>query len=249
MKSTTFAISSLILATIASADDFATYPKVPKSYTINGFADPVYDAIPECAKECVSYKNPTICPTFDSGCFCVMPNWNALVAECLVNKCSGKDVVQATSAITSMCNRVGANTWAMPASYSTALSNAAIKDVEAATTTSETTPKETTAETTKEESAAKETTAETSKNESAAKETTAETKSESAAKETTKDETAPKSTGAEHSGEHSSAAQTSESKPASSTSSSSSPTVATANLAVRGAVGAIGFVAALPFIL
>lgn len=224
MKSTTFALSSLILATIASADDFATYPKVPKSYTINGFADPVYDAIPECAKECVSYKNPTICPTFDSGCFCVMPNWNALVAECLVNKCSGKDVVQATSAITSMCNRVGANTWAMPASYSTALSKAAIKDVDAVTTTSETAAKETTAETTKKE--------------------------ESAAKETTKETAAPKSTGAEHSGEHSSAAKTSESKPAaSSTSSSSSPTVATANLAVRGAVGAIGFVAALPFIL
>lgn len=228
MKSTTFALSSLILATIASADNFATYPKVPKSYTINGFADPVYDAIPECAKECVSYKNPTICPTFDSGCFCVMPNWNALVAECLVNKCSGKDVVQATSAITSMCNRVGANTWAMPASYSTALSKAAIKDVDAVTTTSETAAKETTAETTKKE--------------------------ESAAKETTKETAAPKSTGAEHSGEHSgehsSAAKTSESKPAaSSTSSSSSPTVATANLAVRGAVGAIGFVAALPFIL
>lgn len=224
MKSTTFALSSLILATIASADDFATYPKVPKSYTINGFADPVYDAIPECAKECVSFKNPTICPTFDSGCFCVMPNWNALVAECLVNKCSGKDVVQATSAITSMCNRVGANTWAMPASYSTALSKAAIKDVDAVTTTSETAAKETTAETTKKE--------------------------ESAAKETTKETATPKSTGAEHSGEHSSAAKTSESKPAaSSTSSSSSPTVATANLAVRGAVGAIGFIAALPFIL
>lgn len=241
MKSTTFALSSLILATIASADNFATYPKVPKSYTINGFADPVYDAIPECAKECVSYKNPTICPTFDSGCFCVMPNWNALVAECLVNKCSGKDVVQATSAITSMCNRVGANTWAMPASYSTALSKAAIKDVDAVTTTSETAAKETTAETTKEESV-KETTAGTTK------------KEESAAKETTKETAAPKSTGAEHSGEHSgehsSAAKTSESKPAaSSTSSSSSPTVATANLAVRGAVGAIGFVAALPFIL
>lgn len=231
MKSTSFVLNTLVLAATALAADFATFPKVPKTYTINGFADPVYDAIPECAKECVSFENPTICPTFDSGCFCVMTNWNALVAECLVKNCAGDDIVQATSAITSMCNRVGANTWAMPASYSDALEQAAIKEVEVETTAEETVAAPTAAETTPEntpEPTAEETTEQTTPAPSTA---------------------APVSDAEETSDAPQSAAPESAAGPSSSASDVTPPLVETANMAVRGAVGAIGLVAALPFLL
>ncbi|CAK9441096.1 uncharacterized protein LODBEIA_P49650 [Lodderomyces beijingensis] len=110
----------------ARAEDWATYPQVPKTASINGFADPIIDLLPQCAKECVKFPvNNTPCPYWDTGCFCVMPQWAGLVGQCIALSCSGDDVASATFLATSLCSTVGANTWMMPASISTMLSTAA----------------------------------------------------------------------------------------------------------------------------
>ncbi|CAI5759634.1 unnamed protein product [Candida verbasci] len=111
---------------LVSADNYATYPQVPKTASINGFADPIYALLPECAKECVKYSTGnTPCPYWDTGCFCVMPQWSGMVGQCFAQSCSGEDVASATYLANSLCSTVGANTWMMPASISTMLSSAA----------------------------------------------------------------------------------------------------------------------------
>lgn len=110
----------------ALASQWDTYPSVPKSASINGFADPIYSKLPECAKECVTLSTKsTPCPYWDTGCFCVMPQWSGLVGSCFAEKCQGSDVASATSLAYSLCESVGANIWMMPASISTELSLAA----------------------------------------------------------------------------------------------------------------------------
>lgn len=109
-----------------NADNYATYPQVPKTASINGFADPIIDLLPDCAKDCVKYSTSnTPCPYWDTGCFCVMPQWSGLVGQCIAENCKGEDVASATFLATSLCSTVGANTWMMPASISTMLSTAA----------------------------------------------------------------------------------------------------------------------------
>ena len=95
--------------------DFRTYPKVPKTATFNGFADPIIDKLPDCAKECVKEDTgSTPCPYWDTGCFCVMPQWAGPVNECFA-KCENPDDVKlATSLAYSLCTSVGANTMMMP---------------------------------------------------------------------------------------------------------------------------------------
>ncbi|RCK59168.1 putative GPI-anchored protein 7 [Candida viswanathii] len=118
----------LILFFIQSilADDWATYPKIPKTASINGFADPIYDLMPTCAQSCLKFSTSnTPCPYWDTGCFCVMPQWSGLVGQCIAQNCQGDDVASATFLATSLCSLVGANTWMMPASISSQLSTAA----------------------------------------------------------------------------------------------------------------------------
>ncbi|KAK6456609.1 putative hyphal surface antigen precursor [Scheffersomyces xylosifermentans] len=116
----------LSFVSVSLANNWATYPQVPKTASINGFADPIYDLLPQCAKKCVEFSTGnTPCPYWDTGCFCVMPQWSGLVAQCVAENCAGQDVVVATSLATSLCSKVGANTWMMPASLSTALATAA----------------------------------------------------------------------------------------------------------------------------
>lgn len=55
----------------------------------------------------------------------MMPQWSGQVAACIAQSCSGSDVALATALAISLCSKVGANTWMMPASLSTALSSAA----------------------------------------------------------------------------------------------------------------------------
>lgn len=95
--------------------DFRTYPKVPKTATFNGFADPIIDKLPDCAKECVKEDTgSTPCPYWDTGCFCVMPQWAGPVNECFA-KCENPDDVKlATLLAYSLCTSVGANTMMMP---------------------------------------------------------------------------------------------------------------------------------------
>lgn len=122
----------ILLVSAADYGNFGTYPKVPKTASINGFADPIYDLLPDCAKECVKFSTSnTPCPYWDTGCFCVMPQWAGLVGQCVAQKCKGEDVASARFLATSLCSVVGANTWMMPASISSMLSTAAgdVKEV------------------------------------------------------------------------------------------------------------------------
>lgn len=119
-------ITALSLVALVSASNWATYPSVPHTASVNGFADMVNLALPECASECadISTSN-TPCPYWDTGCLCVMPQWSGQVASCIAESCTGTDVASATSACLSVCSSVGANMWLMPASLSTELSEAA----------------------------------------------------------------------------------------------------------------------------
>lgn len=122
---------------LARANNWATYPSVAKSASINGFADPIYTKLPECGQECVDIPTDnTPCPYWDTGCFCVMPQWAGLIGECFASKCSGDDVASATSLALSLCSSVGANMFLVPASITAVLNEAAAgKAQQEATTT------------------------------------------------------------------------------------------------------------------
>ncbi|CCE87237.1 Piso0_005780 [Millerozyma farinosa CBS 7064] len=130
-------IISTTLLTLAAANNWATYPQVPKTASINGFADPIYGKLPDCAQPCVKKgTGNTPCPYWDTGCFCVMPQWSGQVAECIASQCKGEEVSSATSLAISLCSSVGANTWMMPGTVSSALQQAAGKDNSIASATS-----------------------------------------------------------------------------------------------------------------
>ncbi|RKP28902.1 hypothetical protein METBISCDRAFT_5051, partial [Metschnikowia bicuspidata] len=119
-------VAALVLTKIGAANNWKTYPAVPKTASINGFADPIKSALPACASDCADFSTDnTSCPYWDTGCLCMMPQWAGLVGGCFALACSGSDVVMATSLAHSLCNKVGANLFIMPASVSTALSKAA----------------------------------------------------------------------------------------------------------------------------
>lgn len=118
--------------------DYNTYPQVPKTASINGFADPIYSALPSCALSCVDISTDnTPCPYWDTGCLCVMPQWSGQVAKCIANECQGDAVKSATSLALSLCSSVGADQWVMPASISTALMTAAEVEAKATESNSE----------------------------------------------------------------------------------------------------------------
>ncbi|KAI5959348.1 hypothetical protein KGF57_002124 [Candida theae] len=121
-----YTVLAAALVTLVQADNYATYPKIPKTASINGFADPIVDLLPDCAKDCVKYSTSnTPCPYWDTGCFCVMPQWSGLVGQCIAKNCKGEDVQSARFLATSLCSTVGANTWMMPASISDMMASAA----------------------------------------------------------------------------------------------------------------------------
>lgn len=98
----------LALASFVAADNWSTYPAVPKTASINGLADPINDKLPECAKECFAKDvSATPCPYWDTGCLCVMTPWTDPVGECLVSKCEGSDAQSATELAKSACKSAG----------------------------------------------------------------------------------------------------------------------------------------------
>lgn len=108
---------------VGGNNPYAHYPAVPKTASINGFADPIFADLPEPAQECVKLDTGiTPCPYWDTGCFCVMANWSGIVGQCIAENCVGEDVEKATSLALSLCDRVGASTWIMPKSVSEMLS-------------------------------------------------------------------------------------------------------------------------------
>ncbi|KAI5959403.1 uncharacterized protein KGF55_005380 [Candida pseudojiufengensis] len=132
-------LSLYIFSLTQAADNWATYPQIPKTASINGFADPIIDVLPDCAKDCVKFSTSnTPCPYWDTGCFCVMPQWSGLVGQCIAQNCQGEDVQSARYIATSLCSTVGANTWMMPASISTMLETAAGNAREVTTLTDKT---------------------------------------------------------------------------------------------------------------
>ncbi|EGV65197.1 putative GPI-anchored protein 7 [Yamadazyma tenuis] len=121
-----FGLLILYLSSVITASNWDTYPQVPKTASINGFADPIYSELPSCAKDCVKVSvGNTPCPYWDTGCLCVMPQWSGLVGQCIAADCEGEDVVSATSLAYSLCSSVGANLWLMPSSITAALTAAA----------------------------------------------------------------------------------------------------------------------------
>lgn len=125
---------------VMAVDEWSTYPSVPHTASINGFADPIYEDLPECARQCVelSTKN-TPCPYWDTGCFCVMPQWSGIVGSCIAESCRGDEVAKATSLAYSLCTKVGADVWNMPSSVLSLLSLAAGSAHEAPSTTKDAT--------------------------------------------------------------------------------------------------------------
>ena len=196
------ALSLLSIVSIASAagvtaipegdNPYTIFPSVAKTASINGFADRIYDQLPECAKECVKQStSSTPCPYWDTGCLCVMPQFAGAVGNCVAKNCKGKEVGSVESLATSIYSSAGVwePYWMIPSSVSDALAKAA--DAAAETTAESTTAESTAAETTKaEETSAKETTAaETSKAaESSAPAETSKAEETSKAAETTKAE-------------------------------------------------------------
>lgn len=126
---TIFAFSAVALAAptttaVETTGNWETYPDVPKTASINGFADPIYSDLPECAKDCVDQDTGvTPCPYWDAGCLCVMMNFAGDVADCVASACTGSPVAEVTSLATSLCSEVGVPSpyWFIPLTASAAL--------------------------------------------------------------------------------------------------------------------------------
>ncbi|KAF6046220.1 Surface antigen protein 2 [Candida parapsilosis] len=169
---------------------YATYPSVPKTASINGFADRIYDLLPECAKPCM-FQNTgvTPCPYWDTGCLCIMPMFQDKIGTCIAENCRGEDVLDARSLATSVCSIAGVwdPYWMPPASVTSMLEFAATAAPISSTVESsieETTIEESSVEEsiTEESTAEESTIVEPTAEESTAEESTAE---ESTAEEST----------------------------------------------------------------
>uniref|UniRef100_A0A060TD41 ARAD1D04180p n=1 Tax=Blastobotrys adeninivorans TaxID=409370 RepID=A0A060TD41_BLAAD len=134
---------TILLASGAFAQNWSTYPSVVKTATINGFADPVYSNVPSCAQQCLTENestDSTPCPYWDTGCLCMMSQFEGPIAECVASACQGNDVAVFTNAATSVCSSAGVNSpyWYIPSSASGALAAAATATSEAPKTNPET---------------------------------------------------------------------------------------------------------------
>lgn len=103
-----FLTTALCFAAAVLAENWSTYPPVPKTASINGLADPINDRLPECAKSCFAHDtSSTPCPYWDTGCLCVMQPWTTPVGKCVAEQCKGSDVVSATSLAIGACLSAG----------------------------------------------------------------------------------------------------------------------------------------------
>ena len=141
------ALAATVSATSDSTNAYTAYPSVAKTASINGFADKIYDQLPECAKECVKQSTSnTPCPYWDTGCLCVMPQFGGAIGDCVAKNCKGKEVDSVESLATSICSSAGVGEpyWMIPSSVSDALAKAA--NAASATTSVETATKSAAAE-------------------------------------------------------------------------------------------------------
>ncbi|CAI5760128.1 unnamed protein product [Candida verbasci] len=118
---------------------YATYPSVARTASINGFADLIYDQMPDCAKACM-YANTgvTPCPYWDTGCLCIMPDFVGEIAQCVAESCRGQDVNDVRSLATSQCSRAGVwdPYWMLNADDDALLSSAAAQTTESSSSSS-----------------------------------------------------------------------------------------------------------------
>lgn len=128
-----FTLSAFLVASVAKAVNYETYPSVAHTASFDGFADPIYDKVPSCAQKClrdtVSDAEDTVCPYWDTGCLCVMESFNDAQVSCLVDACSGTDINSFTSLATSLCSSAGVGSpyWYIASSDSSLLASAAAK--------------------------------------------------------------------------------------------------------------------------
>lgn len=211
-------------------NNWSTYPSVAKTASINGFADRIYDLVPQCAQECLKESTgSTPCPYWDTGCLCIMPQFAGAIGNCVAENCQGQNVVQFESLATSICSSAGVwePYWMPPASVTTALSTAAAAEA------AETTPASTEEE--KSSSAPAETSApETTAQESSAAESSAPAESSAAGSEEEKPSSAEEQTSSSAPAEGEGEGET-----------SSEASVATVNGAVIPGVAMGGVIAAL----
>ncbi|RLV92826.1 Cell wall protein 1 [Spathaspora sp. JA1] len=111
---------------------YSQYPSVARTASINGFADRIYEDLPECAKPCM-YEDTgkTPCPYWDTGCLCIMPQFAGGIGNCIADSCKGQDVVVATSLGTSICSVAGVwePYWMLPATVQDRLDAAATEEL------------------------------------------------------------------------------------------------------------------------
>ncbi|KAI5970507.1 hypothetical protein CANMA_000416 [Candida margitis] len=120
---------------------YATFPSVARTASINGFADRIYDQLPECAKACMfESTGSTPCPYWDTGCLCVMPQFGGAIGQCVADNCQGDAIGSVEYLATSICSSAGVwdPYWFIPESVSEALASAAAVVVEAETTVAST---------------------------------------------------------------------------------------------------------------
>lgn len=122
---TTLSLASVAFAATTTTNGYETYPSVPKTASVNGFADPMETAgLPDCADACIGIDTGiTPCPYWDTGCLCVMSNWGGQVADCVADSCGAAEVQSFTQLASSVCSQVGVPSpyWFIPATASAAL--------------------------------------------------------------------------------------------------------------------------------
>ena len=116
--------SSPAVTASPTASSSASRPTLARTATINGFADPIYDRLPTCAKGCMDAP-VGFCPYWEPGCLCVMTFFGDPIAQCWAENCVGEDIVVAASLATSVCHSIGAPDWKISPSLSTVLSELA----------------------------------------------------------------------------------------------------------------------------
>ena len=88
------ALAATVSATSDGTNAYTAYPSVAKTASINGFADKIYDQLPECAKECVKQSTSnTPCPYWDTGCLCVMPQFGGAIGDCVAKTVREKKLI------------------------------------------------------------------------------------------------------------------------------------------------------------
>ncbi|KAF3985791.1 hypothetical protein FT663_03647 [Candidozyma haemuli var. vulneris] len=111
-ESSSPAITSSPAVSSEEATSSSTSSVFVRSASINGFADPIYGEMPECAKSCVSQStSSTPCPYWDAGCLCVIPTFSYKVAQCIAEACQGNDVKVATDLAFGVCKDAGITTF------------------------------------------------------------------------------------------------------------------------------------------